>query len=68
MLEADAVERIVKLYIDPEVVRIELQPVTWGRSGFLHDIQGQCGDRAGAREAPMAIALGFRVEADHKEI
>jgi hypothetical protein len=67
MLEADAVERIVKLYINPEVVGVELQPVAWGRSGFLRDIQGQCGDRAGAREAPMAIASGFGVEGDHRK-
>ena len=62
MLEADAVERVVELDIDPEVVGVELQPVARGKPGFLRDIQGQGGDRAGAGEAPVAIALGFGVE------
>ena len=67
MLEADAVERVMQLDIDPEVVRVELQPVAWGKSAFLGDIQGQRGDRAGTREAPVAIAWGLGVEGDHRK-
>src|SRR3984893_11822430 len=67
MLEADAVERVVEFYIYPEIVRLELQPVAWGRSGFLRHIQGQCGDRPGAGQAPVAISLGFAVEGDHRK-
>jgi hypothetical protein len=57
----------VKLGINPEIVRVELQPVALGRSGFLRDIQGQCGDHTGAGEPPVAIALGFGIEADHRK-
>src|SRR5580704_16339473 len=67
MLEADAVERIMEFHIHAEVVRVELKPVAWGRSGFLRHIQGQCGDRAGAGEAPVAISLGFGAEGDHRK-
>jgi hypothetical protein len=37
MLEADAVQRVVKLDVDPEVVRIELQPIVTGKRRFLRD-------------------------------
>ena len=67
MLEADSVERVIKLDIHPEIVRVELEAVTRGRSGFLRDIQGQCGDRAGAGEAPVTISFGLDVEADHRK-
>src|SRR5207302_3225591 len=39
----------------------------WGKSASLRDIQGQCGDRTGAGEAPVAIARGFGVEGDHRK-
>ena len=62
MLEADAVEGVMQLDIDPEVVGVELQPVARRKPGFLRNIQGQCGDRSGAGETPVAITLGFDVE------
>src|SRR6202022_5148539 len=48
MLEADAVERVVEFYIYPEIVRVELKPVAWGKGGFLPPIEGQCGGGTGA--------------------
>ena len=67
MLKPDAVERIVEFYIDPEVVRVELQAVTWGEPAFLLDVERQRGHRTVAREAPVSIALGFGVKVDHRK-
>ena len=50
MLEADAVQRVVELDIDSEVVRVELEAVAGRKSGFLRYVQGQGGHLARRRK------------------
>src|SRR5438132_780664 len=67
MLKPDAVERIVEFYIDPEVVRVELQAVAWGEPAFLLDVERHRGHRTVARKTPVSIALKFDVKVDHRK-
>jgi hypothetical protein len=62
---SNAVERIVQLDIDPEIVGIELQPVA-GDEPLFRNIQREGRNRVVAAEAPMAIARGISVEGDHR--
>ena len=50
----------------PEIVGIELQPVTGREPAFLVNLQRQGGNRAFTGEAPVAIADGFCVECGHR--
>src|SRR5215831_8734263 len=67
MLEPDAVKGVVELDIDPEVIGVELQSVTRREPAFLLDVERQRRDRAIAREAPVAISIGFSVECGHRK-
>src|SRR5690606_15662768 len=46
MLEADALQRVVQLDVDAEIIRIELQLVAGPDAGVLVDVDRQRGDRA----------------------
>ena len=46
MLEADAVERVVQLDVDAQVVAVELQLVAGAQAGVLVDVERQRGQRA----------------------
>src|SRR5205823_1277141 len=64
MLEADAVQGVVKLDVDPEVVGVELQLVAGPDAALLVDIEGEPGDPPLDGELPVSIALGMRLESD----
>src|SRR6185437_2335115 len=66
MLEADAVQRIVELDIDAEIIGIELELVAGLDAARLIDIEHQRRDIGRHVEPPMPIALGLRVERDHR--
>src|SRR5208282_4407764 len=66
MLEADAVQRVVQLDVDAEIVGIELEPIAGEEPALFRDIQGQGGDRTVTGETPVAIAGGIGVERDHR--
>ena len=66
VLETDAVQRVVQLDIDAEIVGIELEPVAGEKPAIFGDIKCQGGDRAVTGEPPVAIARGIGVERDHR--
>src|SRR5437660_3019724 len=65
MLEADALQRIVQLDIDAEIVGIELELVARLQAAILGDVEGQPSDRRIEGKTPMLVAVGMGVEADH---
>src|SRR6267142_1085552 len=65
MLEADAVERIVQLDVDAEVVAVELELVPGHQGLVLGYVEGEGRQRPLEGELPVAVALGMGFEADH---
>src|SRR5581483_1147682 len=65
MLEADAVQRIVQLDVDTEVIAVELQPVAGREALVLRDVERKGCHRALVRELPMVVAVGTGFEVDH---
>ncbi len=65
MLEADAIQRIVQLDVDAEVVAVQLELVAGGDALVLGDVERECRDGAVARELPVVVAVGMRFEIDH---
>ncbi len=64
MLEADAVERVVKLDIDAEIVAVELEFVAGGEPRLLVEIGDQGGDRSLYFDPPVAVAGGVGLVID----
>ena len=60
VLETDALERVVQLDIDAEVVRVELELVTLADARILRDVHCKARDAAVDGELPVAIARGIR--------
>jgi hypothetical protein len=58
MLEADAVDRVVQLDVDAQVVRIELELVARLDAAVLVDVQLQARDVALDRQLPVAVRDG----------
>ena len=58
MLEADAVERVVQLDVDAEVVAVELELVAGAEAAVLVDVDRQRRDRALDRQLPVPVARG----------
>src|SRR5262245_20083752 len=64
MLEADALERVVQLDIDAEVVGIELQFVSRANAAVFIDSHRERGNRPVEAELPVPIALRVALEDD----
>src|SRR6185312_14862055 len=65
VLETDALERVVQLDIDAEIVGVELQPVAGRDPARLVDIERQPRDGRLDPQAPMPVARRISVEGDH---
>ena len=59
MLEAQAVQRVVQLDVDAEVVAVELELVARGDALVLGDVERERRDRAVEGELPVVVALGL---------
>ncbi len=58
VLEAQPLQRVGKLDVDAEIVRVELELVVGGtEAGILLDVHGQRRDRAVDRELPVLVAI-----------
>src|SRR3989449_6014852 len=66
MLEADAVERIVQLDVDAEVVTVELELVPGHQGLVLGHVEDEARQCPLEGELPVAVALGMGFEADHR--
>ena len=64
MLKAEALDGIVQLDVDSEVVGIELQLVILAQASTRVDGQPKGGHRWGKFQFPMSIAVGIGIEAD----
>ena len=64
VLEADAVQRIVELDVDAEVVGVELEFIAGLQPFVLVHVHRQRGGRAVYAHAPMGVAIGMRFECD----
>src|SRR5713101_2088370 len=64
MLEADALQRVMQLDIDAEVVGVELELVTGTDAAVFRDVHGERGDGTVESEAPMLVAGGIGLEID----
>jgi len=65
VLEADAVERIVQLDVDAEVVGIELELVARRDALVFGDVERERRQGAVEAELPVVVALGCGIEGDH---
>ena len=68
MLEADALQGVRELDIDPEIVRIELQAVVGRQAGVFLDVHRQGRDRPVDGQGPMFVAIGMGFEDDGSRI
>jgi hypothetical protein len=57
MLEADALDGIVQLDVDAEVVRVELQRVARRKPAVLGDVHRERRDGSVDRQLPVPIAI-----------
>ncbi len=60
MLEADALQSVVQLDIDAEVVGVELELVARPQAAVFVDVHGQRGHAAVDGETPVAIVFTLR--------
>jgi hypothetical protein len=65
MLEAQPLEGVVQLDVDPEVVGVELELVVLAQPALGIHLHGQSGDGRGDFEPPVAVAVGVAVESNH---
>ena len=65
MLEADALNRVSELDVDPEVVAVELELVALPEGPIRLDLKTERRDAAVDVERPMHVAIGMSVEIDH---
>ena len=65
MLEADAVQRVVELDIDAEIVGIELELVAGLDPAILGDVERERRHVPVERQPPMPVAVGMGLEIDH---
>src|SRR5260370_30576630 len=56
MLEADALEVVVKLFVDPEVVGVELEVVAGATAAIFRDVHSQSGMSAIEVKTPEVVA------------
>src|SRR4029077_233993 len=64
MLEADALQRIMQLDVDAEVVGIELEFVSRSNTAVLRNVHGKRGNGTVEREPPMLVARRLGLEID----
>src|SRR5713101_5375543 len=64
MLEADALEGVVKLYVDPEVVGVELELVAGANAAIFGDVHSESGDGAIEEKTPVFVArrVGAKID------
>jgi hypothetical protein len=66
VLEANALQRVVQLDVDAQIVRIELELVARLQAGVFIDVEGQRRGRAVDRKLPVAIALRRGIEGNDR--
>ena len=64
VLEADALQRVVQLDVDAEIVGVELELVAGTNTAVLGDVHRERRERAVERELPVAVAARVRCEID----
>jgi hypothetical protein len=64
MLEANALQRVVQLDVDAEIVGVQLELVSGANAGILCDVHGERRDRAVERKLPMPVTVRMRCEID----
>jgi len=64
MLEADALECIMQLDIDAEIVGVELEFISRPDTAVFRHVHGERGDGAVESKAPMLVAGGIGLEID----
>src|SRR5690606_31048137 len=67
MLEADAIERVVQLDVDAEVVAVELQLVSGLDAAVLGHVQMQPRDLSLDLQAPVTVLAGLRAIVDSRQ-
>jgi hypothetical protein len=65
MFEAQALHRIGELYIDAEVVGVQLELATLEQAAIRIDVHRQRRNRSIERETPVAIATWISLKVDH---
>ena len=68
MLEANALQSIVELDVDPQVIGVELQPIARHQAAFFIDVHRQRGNRTVESQVPMHIAIRVPIEQDRRAI
>ena len=64
MLEADALQGVVELYVDAQIIGIQLELVAGFDAAIFVDIQMQGGYRPISAQAPVLVPIGMRVVGD----
>ena len=64
VLEADPVDGVVQLDVDPEVVAVELELVAWSQAAVLVEVGGQGRHWALEAQLPVAVAAGVGLVVD----
>ena len=67
VLEADALQRVVQLDVDAQVVAVELELVAGAEAAVFVDVHRQRGDRAVEAELPVPVLRGVGLVVDRGE-
>ena len=66
MLESQALNNVVELDIDAEIVGVELQRIVAGNGAILVHVERERGDGTVDGEAPVAVVVRVGPEVDHR--
>jgi hypothetical protein len=66
VLEADALDRVVQLDVDAQVIAIELELVAGTQAGVLVEVGGELGHRTFEAQLPVAVLAGMGLVVDRR--